>query len=327
MSDKRHDIVIADVHSVAPVFERVLGKKAGPVFVAEAGFAIQLITASDYALGIATSNRQSVIDAVTNVAAIGISLNPAKKQAYLVPRDGKICLDISYMGLLDLAISSGSIRWGQCRVVHAEDTFELDGIDRQPTHKYKPFAKDRGEAVGVYCVVKTLDGDYLTHAMAIEDIYAIRDRSSAWKAWESKKKKCPWVTDEGEMIKKTCIKQACKYWPRVEMSKLENAIHFLNTVNEEGIQQDQEKYAKSGLKDVGGDALSQMTADEQIKIRSISEDVVSAMKEHGAGKTFDFVSSQGLGSDEMVALWSLLPSDIRSALKREKRSREQAAES
>jgi recombination protein RecT len=82
-------------------------------FEREAGFAVQVLSANDYALKIATSNRQSVIDAVTNIAAIGISLNPAKKQAYLVPRDGRICLDISYIGLMDLAIASGSIRWGQ----------------------------------------------------------------------------------------------------------------------------------------------------------------------------------------------------------------------
>jgi recombination protein RecT len=38
------------------------------------------------------------------VAAIGITLNPASKLAYLVPRDGMVCLDISYMGLLHRAV-------------------------------------------------------------------------------------------------------------------------------------------------------------------------------------------------------------------------------
>ncbi|KAK6697727.1 hypothetical protein SNK04_013822 [Fusarium graminearum] len=79
----------------------------------EAEFALQTLYGNDYAMKIAMQNRSSVIAAVVNIAAIGISLNPAKKQAYLVPRDGKICLDISYMGLMDLAIDSGSIRWGR----------------------------------------------------------------------------------------------------------------------------------------------------------------------------------------------------------------------
>lgn len=202
-------------------------------FDREAEFALQALYGNDYAMKIAMQNRQSVINAVVNIAAIGISLNPAKRQAYLVPRDGKICLDISYMGLLDLAIDSGSIRWGQAELVYETDAFALNGVDQQPTHKRNPFAKDRGDVVGVYVVVKTADGDYLTTAMAVDEINAIRDRSSAWKAWVSKQKSCPWVTDWGEMAKKTVVKRAYKYWPKSD--RLDQAIHHLNTDGGEGL--------------------------------------------------------------------------------------------
>ena len=166
-------------------------------FDAEAGFAIQALS-TDYAISIALGNPQAVIDAVTNVAAIGISLNPAKKQAYLVPRDKKICLDISYMGLIDLAVATGSILWAQCIIVHADDDFALQGFDKPPHHKFNPFSKERGEIVGAYACVKTPTGDYLTHAMPISDILAIRDRSQTWKSGKAS----PWKSDEGEMIKK-----------------------------------------------------------------------------------------------------------------------------
>lgn len=202
-------------------------------FEREAGFAIQSITANDYATGIAQRNPQSVVNAVTNIAAIGISLNPAKKQAYLVPRDGKICLDISYMGLIDLAMNTGSIKWAQAALVYENDTFALNGYDKPPTHVFSPFSKGRGAIVGVYVVVKTADDEYLTHTMEISEVYKIRDRSSAWKAWVEKKKSCPWVTDEGEMVKKTCVKQAYKYWPKTD--RLEKAIHYLNTDGDEGL--------------------------------------------------------------------------------------------
>jgi recombination protein RecT len=174
-----------------------------------------------------------VANAITNIAAIGISLNPAKKQAYLVPRDGKICLDISYIGLMDLAMSTGTIRWAQAELVYAADSFALNGFDKPPSHTYNPFAKDRGEAIGVYVVVKTSDGDYLTETMSIDDVNAIRDRSSAWKAWISKKSSCPWVTDPGEMAKKTVVKRGYKYWPKTE--RLDQAIHHLNTDGGEGL--------------------------------------------------------------------------------------------
>ncbi len=199
-------------------------------FEKESGFAIQALS-TDFAMKIAMNNKQSVIDAVTNIAAIGISLNPAKKQAYLVPRGGKICLDISYMGLIDLAVATGAIKWAQAAVVYESDSFELKGFDEPPAHRFSPFDKNRGAAVGVYCVVKTHDGEYLTHSMAIDEVYAIRNRSESYKRDSG-----PWKTDEGEMIKKTCIKQAYKYWPKVN-ERLQNAIQHLNTESGEGLPQ------------------------------------------------------------------------------------------
>lgn len=232
-------LITGDINAARDDFMSMLCDKS-ITFEREAGFAIQILSNNDYALGVATNNRASVVAAVKNIAAIGISLNPAKKQAYLVPRrpaagqPPAICLDISYMGLMDLAMSTGSILWGQAKIVRKNDTFELNGLDQLPTHKYKPFAKDRGEIIGVYVVVKTAHGDYLTHPMSIGDVEEIRDRSEAWKAYVAKKAKtCPWVSDPGEMIKKTCVKQAYKYWPKTD--RLEKAIHHLNTDGGEGL--------------------------------------------------------------------------------------------
>lgn len=221
------------VHGAATNFASVLTDRSLN-FEREAEFAIQTIAGNEYATKIALQNRQSVVNAVTNIAAIGISLNPAKKQAYLVPRDGKVCLDISYIGLMDLAMATGTIKWAQSEIVYANDRFELNGFDKPPTHTYNPFAKDRGDPIGVYVVVKTADGDYLTETMSVDEVNAIRDRSSAWKAWMEKKRSCPWVTDWGEMAKKTCVKRAYKFWPKTE--RLEQAIHHLNTDGGEGIQ-------------------------------------------------------------------------------------------
>lgn len=202
-------------------------------FEQEAGFALQALQNNDYLAKIAMSNRQSLVHSVTNTAAIGISLNPAKKQAYLVPREGKVCLDISYMGLMDLAMATGAILWGQAFIVRERDEFALNGLDKKPHHVFNPFAKDRGEIVGVYVVIKTHHGDYLTHAMSIDDVHAIRDRSTAWKAYKKNGTSCPWVTDESEMAKKTCVKQAYKYWPK--NGRLEQAIYHMNTDGGEGL--------------------------------------------------------------------------------------------
>lgn len=200
-------------------------------FDREAGFALQVVGANSYLSGVASKNPTSLANAIINVAAIGISLNPAAKLAYLVPRDGKVCLDISYMGLMHIAQQSGAIQWGQSQIVRKNDVFQLDGIDRPPKHVFDPFGTERGDIIGAYVVVKTDSGDYLTHALAISKIHDIRNRSSAWLAYQKDKtKKNPWVTDEEEMIKKTVIKQAAKMWPRRD--RLDSAIHNLNTDGE-----------------------------------------------------------------------------------------------
>lgn len=131
----------------------------------ESQFAIQYFQRNDYLSKTALSNPTSAQNAIINVAAIGITLNPASKLAYLVPRDGMVCLDISYMGLLHLAQSTGSIKWGQCKLVYSNDTYESNGLDTAPIHKYNAFG-DRGDVVGGYCTVKTADGDYLTEEMS-----------------------------------------------------------------------------------------------------------------------------------------------------------------
>ena len=193
----------------------------------ESQFAIQAFQKNDYLAKIATSNPISAQNAIINVAAIGITLNPASKLAYLVPRDGGVCLDISYMGLLHIAQQSGSILWGQCKLVHANDTYESNGLDKAPTHKYQAFG-ERGSIVGGYCTVKTPDGDYLTEEMSLADINKV--------AATSKAKKGPWQTFWEEMARKTIVKRASKYWPKVE--RLDRAIHNLNTDAGEGIEEE-----------------------------------------------------------------------------------------
>lgn len=221
-------VIEQDIYGTKDSFMSVLADRSIN-FEREAGFAIQVLQASDYAQKIAIGNRQSVVDAVVNIAAIGISLNPAKRQAYLVPRKNKICLDISYMGLMDLAIESGSIKWAQAELVCQNDSFALNGFDKPPSHAYNPFDANRGEVVGGYVVVKTADGDYLTTCMSREEIDGIMNRSESMKSGNSS----PWKTDWREMAKKTIVKRAYKYWPKSD--RLDQAIHHLNTDSGEGL--------------------------------------------------------------------------------------------
>ena len=268
-------------------------------YESESMFAMQALQKNDYIYGIANSAPDSVRNAVINVASIGLSLNPATALAYLVPRDKKICLDISYQGLIKIATDTGSIRWAKAELVYENDDFRYKGVGSIPDHEFNPF-KHRGSFVGVYCVAKTSDGDYLTEIMSADQIYEIRNKSEAYKSFAAgKAKSCPWVDFEGEMAKKTCIKRASKTWPKSQRGdRLQQAINILNE-NGEGIDFDADRQvvehkSREQVEKEQYDALCEMYLDSLQCIRdSIAENNLSLAIE-ACGE---------LGEEAQTALW------------------------
>ena len=225
------------IQQCEPKFNQVsaFSESTQNAFNRESQFAMQIMGANDFLAKTAVNNKSSLVNAVVNVAAIGISLNPAEKEAYLVPRNGAVCLDISYVGLMRLATDTGQIAWVQSDIVYEKDHFRMIGLDKQPEHHFNAFDKNRGEAVGVYVTAKLASGDYLTDTMTTEEINAIRDKSQGHIAFMSKKARSSiWNDHWGEMAKKTVVKRAHKYWPKSE--RLDQAIYHLNTDAGEGIE-------------------------------------------------------------------------------------------
>jgi len=211
----------------------------------EESLALQAINGNSYIQNIAEKHPASLYRAMINVASVGLTLNPAHAYAYLVPRDNKICLDISYKGLIKIATDTGAVRWVQCKTVRQNDIFKPQTVGQAPIHEYggdNAFTGDRGDIVGFYCVAKTSDGDFLVETMKKAEIDEIMMRSQAWKAVgnpNSAAKTSPWHTDYEEMAKKTVIKRAAKLWPRTERGdRLHEAIDVLN--EHEGINFEEE---------------------------------------------------------------------------------------
>lgn len=267
-------------------------------------FAMQLLRANNYLDDVAWNNPDSLRDSIINISAIGISLNPATKHAYLVPRDKKVCLDISYMGLLHLACMSGSIMWGQAKIVRENDKYISNGVGKEPDHIIENVfdMKARGGIIGAYCTVKTKNGDFLTEEMSINEIYDIRDRSMAFK-----KNSGPWVTDPEQMIRKTVVKRASSYWPKID--RLNSAIQMLNTDNEEGIDFDSEKpKGKGGNWRPGNNPDSLPGALRQV--------FLNAKEAYDMGDlqvVCEIMSTFGL-NEEKIAVWRCFASDERSAI-------------
>ena len=180
----------------------------------ESMYALQSILKSDY---LQKCDLVSIRNAIVNVASVGLSLNPAMKLAYLVPREGVACLDISYIGLVKLATDSGGVLAVSAILVHANDKFEYRGPFDMPCHTFNPFASeaDRGELVGVYVAARLPSGIQID-TLSLEEINKIRSKSRA--------KSGPWFDWFGEMVKKSAIKRASKMWPRTERLAAAEAI-------------------------------------------------------------------------------------------------------
>lgn len=214
----------------------------------ESVFAMQHLTKNEFAMKIANGNPKSVILAMHNLAATGLTLNPANGYAYLVPRDGAIVLDISYKGLIKIATDTGSIEWARADVVYDSDQFVYKGPALIPEHIADPFKKERGDLVGVYCIAKTKQGDVLTEVMDRDELEKIRGKSSAYSRTQNGQHKPsgPWVEWFVQMCKKAVIKRASKTWPYTEQSeRIGEAIEIAN--NAEGgynLESDEEKAFK-----------------------------------------------------------------------------------
>ena len=195
-------------------------------FESECLFARQQLMKNDRTLKAAEQNVGSLKSAILNVAAIGISLNPALAHAYLVPRNGAVCLDVSFRGLVKLATDSGAIKWAKPELVYEDEEFQWTSMASLPIHKLNPFGGKRAAGtvdglLGGYCVAQLSDGSYMVDHMAMADIQKVWDTSKAkdgpWKAWPL------------EMIKKTLVKRASKSWPQSGgRERLDKAIEVLN---------------------------------------------------------------------------------------------------
>lgn len=192
-------------------FEQRIAAASPVQYAQEAHFALQQLASNAYLLGVAQNNPDSLRAALLNVAATGLSLNPVKKQAYLIPRNKEVVLDISYMGILHVAQMSGAIEWGQARIVRAGHAFRLTGINQAPIHEYNPFENDdaAGAIVGAYAVVKLPSGDFLTHCLNIDALLRIRSRSESFR----RGKNSPWLTDPEPMMKKSAVRGLAPYMP------------------------------------------------------------------------------------------------------------------
>jgi len=145
---------------------------------------------------------QSIAKACVQASTLGLDIG-VLGSAYLVPYGSEAQLSIGYQGYIDLAYRSG------LKAIHTGIVREGDTCEKTATefiHKCNPFDEDRGDVVGVYCLVELPTGATYTEAMSFKEIEQIRSqaRSGNSPAWRDH-----W----GEMAKKVVIRRALKRAP------------------------------------------------------------------------------------------------------------------
>ena len=156
---------------------------------------------------------ESFLGAVMQAAQLGLEPNTPLGQAYLIPRNNKgrmqVTFQIGYQGYLDLGYRSGDIAIIDAQAVHQNDFFEYE-YGLEPKLKFKPALTDRGPVIAYYAMFKTKAGGYNFLVMSKEDIE--KHKNQYVDNYSSKYS--PWNTNFDSMAKKTVLKQVLKYAPK-----------------------------------------------------------------------------------------------------------------
>lgn len=166
-------------------------------------------------------DRLSLLSAVIRAASLGLDLEAASCEAYLIPRwngtarVNECHFQIGFQGLRKLALQSGQIRYIVTRLVHQNDHFEY-GFDPELRFQHRPFrGAAKGPVVEVYSHAKLTSGDDLIEVMTVDEIRAIEVRARApYRRDDGTYPSSPWDTDWNEMARKTVLRRHCKSLPR-----------------------------------------------------------------------------------------------------------------
>lgn len=191
-------------------------------FLKESGFALQAISNNPQ---IMKCDKASLQQAIVTIALTGLTLNPKLQYCALVPRAGKVVLDIQYQGLHFIMTNQLNAKAIHSDVVYENDEFDflVDQTGTVLKHKPNKFI-DRGERLGVYAAAYLQNGQCIAVVLNEKEVRDIKATSQAAGSSYS-----PWSgaeTIENEMWKKTAIRRLWKMMPKTpRMDEVANSIN------------------------------------------------------------------------------------------------------
>lgn len=187
----------------------VIARSLPPGIISPARFEQSIITLCGRNMNLLTQcTRASLIGAVLRAAHLGLDVDPALGQAWVIPYGKEAQFQLGYKGLVQLGWRTGDLSVIKGEAVREGDMFEWeDGTSQFLRHKrLAPAGTKNTHAWGMF---KTRDGSEATfRVMAIDDIEKIRKAAPSARARSS-----PWDTSYEEMAMKTALRRTMKLAP------------------------------------------------------------------------------------------------------------------
>lgn len=180
-------------------------------------YVLQIIGRSDYLADTVLKNPGTLITAVQDAAAMGLSFAPTLGHAYLIPQrpsaklPAEVICKVSYKGMEQCVLRSGVITSIVTDLVYANDVFKRGVTMDGPYMNYEPANGDRGDLIGGFCLARYSNGDKMLEWMPVEEINACE--AAATKAANGTTPPSWRGGFKPEMQKKCVVRRAQKHWP------------------------------------------------------------------------------------------------------------------
>lgn len=166
--------------------------------------------------------QESCFTVLKECASLGIDVSPTMKRAYIIPYGNAATLQLSYTGMIELAMRNGSIKTIEAHEVRDGDIFDTE-FGSTGHLRHIPNYKDAGEVYAYYCYIKLNNGGEVWQVISKSEVEQIRDLCAA-------KSSGAWKNFFDEMAKKVIIKRTLKTIPCND-ERLNRAIAIDDEVN------------------------------------------------------------------------------------------------
>ncbi len=168
----------------------------------------------------------SIIEAIRESAALGLSPTGLLGEGWILPYGDQAKFMPGYRGYLKLLRNSGQIRIADAQIVYMNDEFAVH-LGTDPSIHHVPalygekdddgkYLAERGDYRGAYAWVRLISGENIIEWMTLDDLMKIKARSRSSDSG-------PWVTDPGEMMRKTPLRRIVKRLPLESMPQVSQA--------------------------------------------------------------------------------------------------------